>query len=314
MATISVCMIVKDEEENLPTCLDCLKDIADEIIVVDTGSSDATKEIAAKYTDIIYDFEWVGDFSKARNFAFSKATMDYIYSADADEYIDSENIKKFLDLKAALMPEVEIVQMIYSEETIRTVLNSEAELRPKLYKRLRNFTWVDPVHETIRTLPVVYDSDIIIEHRPKELHATRDFTFIEKAFWDSGRLSANLYDMYAREVYRWGDALALNSASLIFEKVMENETLSSELFNKISVVCARAARLKGDDKAFIKHSSKVLVQGGCSEVCCELGDFFLDAGDDVEARLWYYNAIHESESILDIASQNEYPKSKLGEG
>lgn len=314
MATISVCMIVKDEEENLPTCLDCLKDIADEIIVVDTGSSDATKEIAAKYTDIIYDFEWVGDFSKARNFAFSKASMDYIYSADADEYIDSENIKKFLDLKAALMPEVEIVQMIYSEETIRTVLNSEAELRPKLYKRLRNFTWVDPVHETIRTLPVVYDSDIVIEHRPKELHATRDFTFIEKAFSDSGRLSANLYDMYAREVYRWGDALALKSASLIFEKVMENETLPEELFNKISVVCARAARLQGDDKAFVKHSSKVLVQGGCSEICCELGDFFLDAGDDAEARLWYYNAIHESESILDIASQDEYPKSKLGEG
>ena len=94
--TISVCMIVKNEEENLGACLDCLKEIADEIIIVDTGSVDATKSIAAKYTHKIFDFTWVNDFAAARNFAFSKATMDYIYSADADERLDEENIKRFL--------------------------------------------------------------------------------------------------------------------------------------------------------------------------------------------------------------------------
>ncbi len=53
----------------------CLQPIVDEIIIVDTGSSDATKEIAGKYTDKIYDFEWVNDFAEARNFSFSKASM-----------------------------------------------------------------------------------------------------------------------------------------------------------------------------------------------------------------------------------------------
>ena len=71
--TISVCMIVKNEELNLAGCLDCLKAIADEIIIVDTGSTDRTKEIAEQYTDKVYDFEWIDDFSAARNFAFSKA-------------------------------------------------------------------------------------------------------------------------------------------------------------------------------------------------------------------------------------------------
>ena len=81
MITISLCMIVKNEERILARCLDSVKDLVDEIIIVDTGSADATKRIAAEYTDKIYDFTWIDDFSAARNFAFSKATGDYIYSA-----------------------------------------------------------------------------------------------------------------------------------------------------------------------------------------------------------------------------------------
>ena len=88
MISISVCMIVKNEEAVLARCLDSLQQIADEIIIVDTGSTDRTKEIAALYTSRIYDFTWVHDFSAARNFAFSKATKDYIYSADADEVLE----------------------------------------------------------------------------------------------------------------------------------------------------------------------------------------------------------------------------------
>jgi len=114
--TISVCMIVKNEEKNLAGCLDCLKDVADEIVIVDTGSTDKTKEIAGQYTDKVYDFAWIDDFAAARNFAFSKATMDYIYSADADERLDEENQAKFLQLKEILLPEIEIVQMYYCNQ------------------------------------------------------------------------------------------------------------------------------------------------------------------------------------------------------
>ena len=91
MPTISLCMIVKNEEKHLARCLDTVRDLMDEIIIVDTGSADRTKEIAARYTDRIYDFAWIDDFSAARNFAFSMAGCDYIYSADADEVLDEEN-------------------------------------------------------------------------------------------------------------------------------------------------------------------------------------------------------------------------------
>ena len=114
MIEISLCMIVKNEEKILTRCLDSVADLVDEIVIVDTGSTDATKKIAANYTDKIYDFTWVDDFSAARNFAFSKAEKDYIYTADADEVIDEENRKRFRELKEVLLPEIEIVQIQFN--------------------------------------------------------------------------------------------------------------------------------------------------------------------------------------------------------
>lgn len=118
MIEISLCMIVKNEEKILARCLDSVADLVDEIVIVDTGSTDATKKIAANYTDKIYDFTWVDDFSAARNFAFSKAEKDYIYTADADEVMDEENRKRFCELKEVLLPEIEIVQMKYGNSCL----------------------------------------------------------------------------------------------------------------------------------------------------------------------------------------------------
>ena len=72
--TISLCMIVKNEEKVLARCLDSVADLVDEIIIVDTGSSDATKEIASRYTNQIYDFSSQDDFTTARKFSISKAS------------------------------------------------------------------------------------------------------------------------------------------------------------------------------------------------------------------------------------------------
>ena len=102
--TISLCMIVKNEERVLARCLDSVADLVDEIIIVDTGSTDATKEIAARYTEQIYDLVWQDDFAAARNFSFSKASMDYIYTHDAAEVLDDEIRQAFRKLQAALLP------------------------------------------------------------------------------------------------------------------------------------------------------------------------------------------------------------------
>ena len=121
-------MIVKNEEAILARCLDSVADLVDEIVIVDTGSTDGTKTLAAKYTDLIFDFEWNDDFSEARNFAFSKASMEYIYSADADEVLSEENRERFRQLKETLLPEIEIVQMKYANQLkFQTVYNFDEE-------------------------------------------------------------------------------------------------------------------------------------------------------------------------------------------
>ena len=87
--TLSLCMIVRNEEENLPKCLMSVKSVVDEIIVVDTGSTDRTKEIAKIFGARVYDYEWADDFSGARNFSLSKAEGSWILILDADEVISS---------------------------------------------------------------------------------------------------------------------------------------------------------------------------------------------------------------------------------
>jgi len=91
-------MIVKDEEHSLKQCLVRLKGKVEEVIIVDTGSIDRTKELALEFTDKVYDFEWCNDFSKARNFAISKASFDWILVLDADEEVvdfDKKKVEEF---------------------------------------------------------------------------------------------------------------------------------------------------------------------------------------------------------------------------
>jgi len=96
--TLSCCMIVKNEEKFLEQCLNSIKDLVDEIIIVDTGSTDKTKEIAARFTDKIFDFKWCDDFAAARNESLKHATGDWILVLDADETISAQDHAKIKEL------------------------------------------------------------------------------------------------------------------------------------------------------------------------------------------------------------------------
>ena len=90
---VSVCIIAKNEEKHIEECLKHLLPYDMEIIVVDTGSTDKTKEIAHKYTNNVFDFAWINDFSAARNFCANKATNDWILVIDCDEYVEKIDTK-----------------------------------------------------------------------------------------------------------------------------------------------------------------------------------------------------------------------------
>lgn len=96
MIPISVCMIAKNEENNIDKCLAPLKNLGFELIIADTGSTDQTKHLAAHYTEHIYDFKWNNDFSAARNFSISKASYDWILVVDFDEHLEEIDTRSLL--------------------------------------------------------------------------------------------------------------------------------------------------------------------------------------------------------------------------
>lgn len=303
MVTISLCMIVKNEEKILERCLDGVADLVDEIVIADTGSTDATREIARRYTEKVYDFPWTDDFSAARNFVFSRATQEYIYSADADEVLSPENRERFRLLKETLLPEVEIVQMKYANQLqFNTVYNYDEEYRPKLFKRKRDFVWEAPIHETVRLEPVIYDSDIVITHLPGESHAKRDLANFQKHWRQGYRLPKRLLGMYARELLIAGDEEDFAQAAPVFLEAAADNERDGEEMAQSCCVAARAARLAGDTVSFFKYTSKVIAEEACSEICCEMGHFYEGLSDWEEAAIWYYNAVYETRPILALQS------------
>ena len=312
MITISLCMIVKNEEKVLARCLDSICDLMDEIIIVDTGSTDKTKEIAAKYTDKIYDFTWIHDFAAARNFAFSKATKEYIYSADADEVVNEENRERFRVLKENLLPEIEIVQMKYGNQLQHnTVYNFDEEYRPKLFKRLREFVWEEPIHETVRTRPVIFDSEIVITHLPENLHAGRDLSAFRRMWEQEDYISARLHEMYAKELFIAGSREDFVIATDFFEASAADTNRSMDEIMQACLVVARGARLSGDGEKFFKYILKVVAGNECSEGCFELGEFYLAKKDYEEAIIWFYNAKYETTPILNLKMGEELPLERL---
>lgn len=312
MITISLCMIVKNEADVLRRCLVSIADLMDEIIIVDTGSTDRTKEIASEFTDRIYDYVWQDDFAAARNFAFSKASMEYIYSADADEVVDYFNHKRFAGLKQALLPEIEIVQMHYvTPPAFNTTANYRKEYRPKLYKRLRQFVWEDAVHETVRLEPVVYDSEIEIQHLPRNLHSGRDFQLFRRIFEKEGRLSAKLHAMFVKELFVSGREEDFLTAAELFEAVLRQPDASFDMKREAICALCHIHRVSGNADRLFSLAFKLMPDALCAELCCEIGSYFQAREDYQEAIQWFELAAHGAEAVIDVRRGGTVPLAAL---
>ncbi len=142
MVSLSLCMIVKNEEAFLRQCLNSVNKCVNEIIIVDTGSTDKTKKIAKGFTDKTYDFEWTDDFSDARNFSIKKATGDWILVLDADEVIAKESIKKILStIKDTEHDSFYLIQRNYTNDKSRKnwVHIDSAKKTKKRYKESKKY-------------------------------------------------------------------------------------------------------------------------------------------------------------------------------
>lgn len=166
--TVSVALIVRDEQHTLGRCLDSVAGAFDEIVVVDTGSRDATKEIARRYTDRVFDFEWCDDFAAARQFAFDRATSDWVAWLDADDVLaNAASIRPALD---AAGPEVAGFEWryLYARDEWGDVTCEH--WRERCVRNDGTFRWQGRVHEVLVSTPhraLVRDREVFVNHRPE---------------------------------------------------------------------------------------------------------------------------------------------------
>lgn len=148
---ISLCMIVKNEESNLQRCLDSVKDIVDEIIVVDTGSEDKTISIAESFGAKVYNFLWRNNFSEARNESLKYATKDWILIMDADDEFCSKDKEAFLKLINSNLEE----NLLCFFETLNYCgnyadsNNISINLNPRLFKNNYCYSYEGEVHNQL---------------------------------------------------------------------------------------------------------------------------------------------------------------------
>ena len=165
MASISLCMIAKNEEDVLERCLKSVADLVDEIIIVDTGSTDRTKEIAARFTDKLYDLPWQDDFSAARNESFSHASMDYCMWLDADDILLEEDRNAFRAMKDTLDPTVAVVMAPYHTGFDESGQVTFSYYRERLIKSRAGMKWAGAVHEAVTPVGNVLYGDFAVTDR-----------------------------------------------------------------------------------------------------------------------------------------------------
>lgn len=166
MIPISACIITKNEADNLHKCLEALKPYPFEIVVTDTGSADNSLEIARQYTDRVYEFAWINDFSAARNFCISRASHNTILSLDTDEFLrplDWDALQKALAEHPKSLGAIELFSYFDVDgETKHQVVRLE-----RLFNR-RYYHFVNPVHEILVPVgsiaPSSYDAPVSVDH------------------------------------------------------------------------------------------------------------------------------------------------------
>ena len=291
MVTISLCMIVKDEELVLKRCLESIVDLVDEVIIVDTGSTDNTKQIASSYTKKIYSFKWIDDFSAARNYSFSKATMDYCMWLDADDVLDKLQRESFIKLKESITMSTDIVMMKYNIAFDEDNNPTFSYYRERLLKNNKGYLWSGAVHEAITPVGTVIYSDASISHKKlKQSNSDRNINIYRKQLANNKKLEPRHQYYYARELYYHN----------MFEEAL-NEFLDfmtakdGWVENKIEA-CTLAAycyyRLENEEDALRMLFRSFEYDSPRAELCCDIGKHFIDRNKYDIAIFWYKQALN----------------------
>lgn len=299
--TLSLCLILKNEEKNLPRLLDSVEGLMDEIVVVDTGSTDRTKEIAESRGCKVYDFEWVDSFEKARNFAFSHATMDYILWLDGDDEL--HNKEAFLQWKLHCMQHADVFLATY-HYALKDGVPIISFMRERVFKRSLKPTWQYDIHEGIILKPdwkFDYATSWAVNHlrdaEDVKADRSRNIKIIEKIKAKKG-LDARLQFYYGKELFEAGRP---HESIPEFDRAIESDKIEPHdkilAYQYVAYSCVLIGDSIKDEfrdekhrwyKKAIAYDLDGLKQDPTrAEFYVNAGDSYLKMGDLVKAKPFY---------------------------
>lgn len=288
MATLGLAMIVKDEENNLPRLLESVRGIFDEIVLVDTGSKDRTKEIGLSYGGKIFDFDWVDDFSAARNFAFSKVTSEWIMWLDGDDEICPEDHGRLLDLKKRL-GDADAYLMAYNYAQ-----DSDGKPLVKLFRHriLRNdarVRWQCPIHEHLAFPPGFREAmtNVVVTHRRNSDGQARDrgrnIRLLRKAAKDDPT-NQRMKFYFGMELYYEGE---FKESSKVLEDYLRKSDWHENMVNAHHILALSYASAGELDKSIDACMRGIRLDPRWAEFYCVIGQLAYDRGDWNRAIRWF---------------------------
>lgn len=273
---ISLCMIVKDEEEVLSRCLESAAPLVDEIVILDTGSCDRTKEIARGFTPLVYDFAWQDDFALARNASFEKAGGDFRMWLDADDVILPEEAKKFPSVRETLEEEPDMVLCPYATGGMKFY-------RERILRKGHG-VWQGRVHECIPPHGKTVRSDFTVTH----LGSTKDRKArnleIYRKWAAEEPLSGRDLFYYGRELYYHK---LYTEAEAVLEKMLAGEGWYVNRIEACRVLAACHAECNEKDSALLSLFRSFCYGEPRAAVLCDIGKLMKEQGRFREAVYWY---------------------------
>lgn len=298
--TLTLCVICKDEENTIPKLLDSVQgDLFDQIVIVDTGSTDNTVEIVKNYPKVkLYHFKWINDFSAARNHSFSRADSDYIMWLDSDDFIKPEDYKKLLDLKNRLHESpMWLLKYEYAHDEYGNSICSF--YRERIVKRTLDLKWQQPIHEYLPLVPGYTKVDIEVHHNKQETHTKRNLSILEKLVERNPNFSRNVYYL-GKEYYDSGDTE--KGVKLLDQYINMEDTWDENVYGALVRLSEYYLSRKDKEEAK-KHLYKAIdVDPFKAKAYFYLGELSLNENDYKRAIHWYKLCIAtgRSEDSLDV--------------
>ena len=303
MKSLSLCLIVKNEEKKLKKCLKNAEVYADEIIIVDTGSDDNTIEVARLFTDKIYTFKWDDDFSKARNFSFDKATCEYCMWLDADDFLTDESAQNILAWKQQ-GEKCDVLMCPYVAGYDQDLQPTFHYLRERIVKNLPALRWHDRVHEVIvPSGKIVNNQEILIYHGKKAgKYSNRNLLIYKKMLALNEKFSPRNQFYYARELYfnkLYDEAIHEFSKFLTDGKGWKENNIEACLN------LAKCYKQKGKmENALTTLFGSFIYDLPRPEILYEIGNIFFEKEEFTTAIYWYKKALDNKDNILSGAFVN----------